>query len=314
MIVYLVRRLGQAVVVLLLVSIIVFGLLHALPGGLVRAQLGPKASSYAVHQLTIQEGLTKPLPAQYGVWLSNLLHGNLGFAYKQETPVSTLLAEYFPRTLVLAGGGLLLAVVLAVPIGLLQGGRRNSLLDHGMSGAFLMTYSMPYNLLGVILIVLFGGVVFNLLPAGATAYGQSFGADVRVLALPVLTLALGSVAYFSRYVRSSVIDNLGEDYVRTARAKGVSRSRILVRHVLRNSLLPFVSAVGLSLPTLVSGTLLVEVLFAYPGMALLFWDAQQNRTYPLLLGIMLIVTAFVVIGNLLADLAYAALDPRIRYV
>ena len=314
MIVYLVRRLGQAVVVLLLVSIIVFGLLHALPGGLVRAQLGPKASSYAVHQLTIQEGLTKPLPAQYGVWLSNLLHGNLGFAYKQETPVSTLLAEYFPRTLVLAGGGLLLAVVLAVPIGLLQGGRRNSLLDHGMSGAFLMTYSMPYNLLGVILIVLFGGVVFDLLPAGATAYGQSFGADVRVLALPVLTLALGSVAYFSRYVRSSVIDNLGEDYVRTARAKGVSRSRILVRHVLRNSLLPFVSAVGLSLPTLVSGTLLVEVLFAYPGMALLFWDAQQNRTYPLLLGIMLIVTAFVVIGNLLADLAYAALDPRIRYV
>ncbi len=314
MIVYLVRRLGQAVVVLLLVSIIVFGLLHALPGGLVRAQLGPKASSYAVHQLTIQEGLTKPLPAQYGVWLSNLLHGNLGFAYKQETPVSTLLAEYFPRTLVLAGGGLLLAVVLAVPIGLLQGGRRNSLLDHGMSGAFLMTYSMPYNLLGVILIVLFGGVVFDLLPAGATAYGQSFGADVRVLALPVLTLALGSVAYFSRYVRSSVIDNLEEDYVRTARAKGVSRSRILVRHVLRNSLLPFVSAVGLSLPTLVSGTLLVEVLFAYPGMALLFWDAQQNRTYPLLLGIMLIVTAFVVIGNLLADLAYAALDPRIRYV
>ena len=314
MIVYLVRRLGQAVVVLLLVSIIVFGLLHALPGGLVRAQLGPKASSYAVHQLTIQEGLTKPLPAQYGVWLSNLLHGNLGFAYKQETPVATLLAEYFPRTLVLAGGGLLLAVALAVPIGLVQGGRRNSLLDHGMSGAFLMTYSMPYNLLGVILIVLFGGVVFDLLPAGATAYGQSFGADVRVLALPVLTLALGSVAYFSRYVRSSVIDNLEEDYVRTARAKGVSRSRILVRHVLRNSLLPFVSAVGLSLPALVSGTLLVEVLFAYPGMALLFWDAQQNRTYPLLLGIMLIVTAFVVIGNLLADLAYAALDPRIRYV
>jgi peptide/nickel transport system permease protein len=313
-IVYLVRRLGQAVVVLLLVSIIVFGLLHALPGGLVRAQLGPKASSYAVHQLTIQEGLTKPLPAQYGVWLSNLLQGNLGFAYKQETPVATLLAEYFPRTLVLAGCGLLLAVVLAVPIGLIQGGRRNSLLDHGMSGAFLMTYSMPYNLLGVILIVLFGGVVFDLLPAGATAYGQSFGADVRVLALPVLTLALGSIAYFSRYVRSSVIDNLGEDYVRTARAKGVSRSRILVRHVLRNSLLPFVSAVGLSLPTLVSGTLLVEVLFAYPGMALLFWDAQQNRTYPLLLGIMLIVTAFVVIGNLLADLAYAALDPRIRYV
>lgn len=309
---YVVRRLAQAVVVLFLVSIIVFALLHALPGGLVRAQLGPKASRFAVHQLTVQEGLTKPLPVQFGVWLSNLLHGNLGIAYKQETPVATLLGEYFVRTLVLAGSGLLLAVVLAIPLGLLQGERRNTALDYGMSGIFLTTYSMPYFLLGVIFIWFFS-FKFNLLPSTATGYGHGFVTDVRVLVLPVLTLALGSIAYFSRYVRSSVIDNLEEDYVRTARAKGASRRRILARHVLRNSLLPFVSAVGLSLPTLVSGTLLVEVLFAYPGMALLFWDAQQNRTYPLLLGILLLVTGFVVIGNLLADLAYAALDPRIRY-
>jgi peptide/nickel transport system permease protein len=309
---YVVRRLAQAVVVLFLVSIITFALLHALPGGLVRAQLGPKASRFAVHQLTVQEGLTKPLVVQFWVWLSNLLHGNLGIAYKQETPVATLLGEYFVRTLVLAGSGLLLAVVLAIPLGLLQGERRNSALDYGMSGIFLTTYSMPYFLLGVIFIWFFS-LEFNLLPSTATNYGHGFFTDVHVLVLPVLTLALGSIAYFSRYIRSSVIDNLEEDYVRTARAKGASRSRILARHVLRNSLLPFVSAVGLSLPTLVSGTLLVEVLFAYPGMALLFWDAQQNRTYPLLLGILLLATGFVVIGNLLADLAYAALDPRIRY-
>ena len=313
MLAYLLRRMAQAVVVLLLVSIIVFLLLHAMPGGLVRAQLGPKASQFAVRELTIQEGLTKPLPVQYGIWLSNALQGNLGIAYKQSTPVATLLGEYFVRTLILAGAGLLLAMLLAVPLGLLQGGRRNSLLDYGMSGVFLTTYSMPYFLLGVAFIWIFS-LKFNLLPSTATAFGQSFVTDVRVLTLPVVTLALGNAAYFSRYVRSSVIDNLAEDYVRTARAKGAARSRVLVRHVLRNSLLPFVSAVGLSMPTLVSGTLLVEVLFAYPGMALLFWDAQQSRTYPLLLGILLLVTGFVVIGNLLADLAYAALDPRIRYV
>jgi len=136
---------------------------------------------------------------------------------------------------------------------------------------------------------------------------------VKVLVLPVLSLALVNIAYFSRYLRSAVIDNLQEDYVRTARAKGAPRVRILLRHVLRNSLLPFISAVGISLPLLVSGALVIEILFDYPGMGLLFWDAQQHRTYPVLLGIILVVSAAVVIGNLLADLAYAALDPRIRY-
>jgi peptide/nickel transport system permease protein len=309
---YIVRRLGQAVIVLLLVTIIVFALLHALPGGIVRAQLGAKASKFAVHQLTIQEGLTKPLPVQYWVWLSNLVHGNLGMAYQLETPVSTLIAETFPRTLILAGSGLLLASLFAIPLGVFQGGRRNTLFDYGASGFLLTTYSTPYQLLGVILIFLFT-IQLNLLPATATNFGQGFGTDVKVLALPVLAIFLGNIAYFSRYVRSSVIDNLGEEYVRTARAKGASRTRILVRHVMRNSLLPFVSAVGLSLPTLVSGTLVIEVLFHYPGMATLFWDAQQKRTYPLLLGILLIVTMLVVVGNLLADLAYATLDPRIRY-
>ncbi len=303
---------GQAVIVLLLVTIIVFVLLHSLPGGLVRAQLGSKASKFAVRQLTIQEGLTKPLPVQYWVWLSNLVHGNLGFSYTLETPVSTLIAETFPRTLILAGSGLLLASVFAIPLGLFQGGRRNTLFDYGASSFLLTTYSTPYQLLGVVLIFVFT-IQLNLLPATATTFGQGFGTDVRVLALPVLALFLGNIAYYSRYVRSSVIDNLGEDYVRTARAKGVSRGRILVRHVMRNSLLPFVSAVGLSLPTLVSGTLVIEVLFGYPGMGTLFWHAQEHRTYPLLLGILIIVTALVVIGNLFADLAYATLDPRIRY-
>lgn len=312
MIGYIIRRLGQAIIVMLLVSMLIFLMLHALPGGLVRSQLGPKASRFAVHQLTVEEGLTKPLPVQYGIWLSHVVRGNLGFSYKQNTPVATLLGEYIPRDLILGGAALLVAILVAIPIGMVQGSRRNSAADYSFSGVLLAFYSMPYFLIGVIAIVVLN-IWLGVLPSTAATFGQSIGTDVKVLVLPVISLALANIAYFSRYLRSAVIDNLQEDYVRTARAKGAPRVRILLRHVLRNSLLPFISAVGISLPLLVSGALVIEVLFDYPGMGLLFWDAQQHRTYPVLLGIILVVSAAVVIGNLLADLAYAALDPRIRY-
>ncbi|MHB1554636.1 MAG: ABC transporter permease [Acidimicrobiales bacterium] len=312
MIGYIIRRLGQAIIVMILVSMLVFLMLHSLPGGLVRSQLGPKASRFAVHQLTVEEGLTKPLPAQYGIWLSQVVRGNLGFSYKQNTPVATLLGEYIPRDLILGGAALLVAILVSIPIGMTQGARRNSVADYSFSGVLLAFYSMPYFLIGVIAIVVLN-IWLGVFPSTAATFGQSFGTDVKVLVLPVLSLALANIAYFSRYLRSAVIDNLQEDYVRTARAKGAPRVRILLRHVLRNSLLPFISAVGISLPLLVSGALVIEVLFDYPGMGLLFWDAQQHRTYPVLLGIILVVSAAVVIGNLLADLAYAALDPRIRY-
>lgn len=312
MLTYTVRRLGQAIIVLLLVSLVVFGLLHTLPGGLVRAQLGPRATREAVQHLTHLEGLTKPIPVQYGVWLSNLLHGDLGFSYKMNTPVATLLAEYFPRDLLLYGVSLVLTIVLSIPLGVFQGARRNTISDYSLSGASLLVYSMPYFLLGVILIVIFN-IEFHLLPSTAQNFGQGFTTDVKVLVLPVAALTIGNIAYFSRFVRSSVIDNLHEEYVRTAKAKGAGTNRVLLRHVLRNSLLPLVSVVGISLPTIVGGALLIEVLFDYPGMGLLFWDAEQNRTYPLLLGIVLLLTVAVVAGNLLADLTYGVLDPRVRY-
>jgi len=309
---FMVRRVGQAVVVLLFVSLIVFGLLHALPGGLVRAQLGPRATAFAVHQFTVREGLTKPIPVQYALWLGNVLHGNLGFSYKLNSPVSTLIAEYFPRDLLLAGTAIFLAIAISIPLGILQGARHNKSADYGISWALLGVYSMPSFLLGVILIIIMN-IELPLLPSTALKFGQSFGTDVRVMILPILTLTLGNIAYYSRYVRSSVVDNLLEDYVRTARAKGAGERRILTRHVLRNSLLPVVSLIGMSLPYVVSGSLIVEALFDYPGMGLLFWDAEQTRDYPVLLGVVLILSAAVVVGNLLADLAYAALDPRIHY-
>ncbi len=309
---YIVQRLLQSILVMLLVSILVFTLLHLLPGGLVRAQLGPKASPHAVAQLAAQEGLNRPLPVQYGIWLWQALHGNLGFSYKLNSPVSTLLAEYFPRDLLMVGIALFLAIALSIPLGLIQGIRRNRDIDYGLSFLLLALYSMPSFLLGVIGIILFN-IEFNLLPPTAIHFGVNFGDSVSALVLPTGTLMLGNVAYFSRYMRSAVIDNLLEDYVRTARSKGAGWGRVLSRHVLRNSMLPTVSLIGISFPYVISGSLIVEALFDFPGTGLLFWNGAQDRDYPVLLGVILLISTAVVVGNLVADLLYMVLDPRIRY-
>jgi peptide/nickel transport system permease protein len=309
---YVFRRLGQSVIVTVLVSIIVFLLLHSLPGGLVRAQLGPKVSALAVHNLAVQEGLTKPLPVQYLIWAWHALQGNLGFSYKMNQSVGSLLAEYLPRTMLLVGAAMLLAVALAVPIGLWQGQRRNRASDHVLTGTMMALYSMPSFFLGVILIVLLN-LEIHAFPSTAQNYGQSFAVDFADLVLPVLTLCLGNVTYFSRYMRSATIDNLLEDYVRTAYAKGASSRRILFRHVLRNSITSTVTMLGLTLPYVISGSLVIEALFDFPGIGLLFWNAAQTRDYPILLGVILVVTVATIAGNFLADIAYAAIDPRVRY-
>ena len=313
MIGYIARRLLHAVIVLFIVSLIVFGLLHALPGGLARAQLGLGAKAYQVRQLEVQEGLLKPLPVQYLIWASHALSGNLGFSYKLNSPVSALLARYLPRTILLVGTASVLALGTAVPLGLYQGLRRSKIDDHLISIWMLIFYAMPDFLLGSIGIILLN-LEIPLFPSTATTFGDGSGLriDALDLVLPVGTLFLGSVAYFSRYMRSSVIDNLLEDYVRTAYAKGQSTRGVLARHVLRNSLLSVMTLIGLSLPYVFSGALIIETLFNFPGIGLLFYDASQDRDYPVLLGVVLVVTVTVVVGSLLADLGYAQLDPRVR--
>jgi peptide/nickel transport system permease protein len=309
---YILRRILQALVVTVLVSIIVFLLLHALPGGLVRAQLGPRASALAVHNLSVQEGLTKPLPVQYLTWAWHALQGNLGFSYKLNQSVGSLLAEYVPRTLLLVGSAIVLAVALAVPMGLWQGHRRNRYDDHVLTGVMMALYSMPSFLLGVVLIVLLN-IQVHAFPSSAQTFGTSLSVDTADLVLPVLTLCLGNVTYFSRYMRSATIDNLLEDYVRTAYAKGASQRRVLFGHVMRNSLTSTVTMLGLTLPYVISGSLIIEALFQFPGVGLLFWNAAQTRDYPVLLGVILVVTVATIVGNLAADVAYAVIDPRVRY-
>jgi peptide/nickel transport system permease protein len=309
---YLIRRCAQAVLVMFIVSVMVFILLHALPGGLVRAQLGPRASAYSVLQLERAEGLLKPLPVQFGIWLLHLLEGNFGFSYKLNQSVGELLVHYLPRTLLLVGISSALTVAIGVPMGLWQGYRRNKPDDHVMSASMLILYAMPDFLLGVILIILLS-LDLPVFPSTASAFGTSLPTDVAVLVLPIATLTLGNVSYYSRYMRSSVIDNLLEDHVRTARAIGNSPHRVLMKHVLRNSLSSTITNLGLTLPYVFSGALIVEELFNFPGIGLLFWNASQDRDYPVLLGVVLVVTASTVVGSLLADVGYAIMDPRVRY-
>ncbi|WP_329171313.1 ABC transporter permease [Streptomyces decoyicus] len=315
MIRFLAKRLAQALVVLLLVSVIVFVLLHLLPGGPARAILGVQATPESVAHFNHQQGYDRSLPEQYVRYLGRLLTGDLGESYKLNQSVAALLAERLPKTALLAGLALGLAVLLAVPLGVLQAVRRGKAADYVLTGAAFLAYATPVFFLGLVFILVFSQQL-PLLPAEAPQADTVGGilAAPAALVLPVLTAALGIIAAFSRYMRSAVLDNLGEDYVRTARAKGQSNARLLARHVLRNALIPLATLLGLYLPTLFSGTLVVESMFNYPGMGLLFWNAAQSSDFPVLLGVTLVVGVATVLGSLLTDIAYAVLDPRIRSV
>lgn len=313
MIGYLLRRLGQAVIVLIGVTIITFILLHLLPGSPARAILGSRASAQAVKQLTDQLGLNQPIPVQYGVWVWNLLHLNLGFSYKLNEPVLTVIGQRLPKTLFLVGASLILAVIIAVPLGIWQSVRRNKPDDYVLTGMSFIFYSMPTFLLGILLIIVFSQQL-GWLPFEAPQDQSSVFSQLNGMVLPVLTLTLVTVALFSRYMRSSMLEQSIQDYVRTARAKGVSNQAVLLVHVLRNALIPVITLVGLSIGGIVSGAVVTEAVFNYPGMGLMYYQAAEADDFPTLLGFVVIVALATVLGNLIADILYAVADPRIRYV
>lgn len=313
MIRFLLRRGSQAVVVLLLVSVIVFGLLHLLPGGPARAILGTHATPTAIAAFDKANGLDSPVPVQYWHWLTGVLSGNFGFSYVLNEPVSSLLTQRLPKTAFLAGVSVLLAVLIAVPIGFYQAVRRHRVGDYVVTTVTLVLYSTPAFWVAILLIDLLA-VRLHAVPAEAPQ--GSFSAllsDPSALVLPVLTITLVTIAAFSRYIRSSVLDELAQDYVRMARSKGAGNGVILLRHVLRNALAPVVTLLGLSLPFIVSGTLITEQVFNYPGVGLLAYNAAVSQDYPVMLGVVLVVGAATVVGSLLADITYAILDPRVRY-
>ncbi|MHB1614277.1 MAG: ABC transporter permease [Actinomycetes bacterium] len=312
---FLIRRTLQALVVVIGVTIITFLLLHLLPGGPARAILGPRATPVQIKAFVQQYGLDKPLVIQYVTWLGQLLHGNLGFSYKLNQSVDSLLAQRLPKTLILTGIATLVALIVAIPLGVLQAVRRNRPVDYALTGLSFIFYATPTFFLGIILVLVFA-VLIHALPAEAPQGTSALGvlSQPAALVLPVATLALTTIAAFSRYMRSSTLDALLQDYVRTARAKGLSERTVLFVHVLRNALIPIATLLGLSLPGILSGSLITESVFNYPGMGLLFWNAAQTSDFPILLGVTVIVGVATVLGSLLADITYAVLDPRVRYV
>jgi peptide/nickel transport system permease protein len=310
---YVSRRALQSAAVVVGVTLIVFIIIHLLPGG-ARALLGPHVTPAALHAFVVQNGLNKPIVVQYGLYLDNLVHGDLGWSYHYNQSVTSLLVQDLPKTALLVGLSYIVAIVVAVPVGLLQAVRRNRVSDYVVTWLVLVGYSLPPFWLGLLLIWRLS-VALDVLPPEAPQ-GATVGLVLSQplgLILPVVTLSVVSVATFSRFIRSSAIDNLGQDYVRTAKAGGASGLRVLFRHVLRNSLTPVISIMGLNLPNLVSGAILVEALFNYPGMGLLFWTSATDHDYPVLMGFTLVVGVATVVGNLLADVLYAWADPRIRY-
>jgi peptide/nickel transport system permease protein len=311
---YIIRRIGQAIIVILGVTMLVFILRHLLPGNIARAILGIRATPVAIAAFDRQNGLNHPLPLQYLTFLGQLLHGNLGYSFKQNMSVDAIVVHDLPNDVLLVGVSLVLALLIAIPVGIMQALKRNKLTDYAATGVAFILYSMPAYLLGLLLIAAFA-VNLRLLPAEAPQAPTISGvlADPVGLVLPVATLTLITVALFSRYMRSSAIDSLTQDYIRTARAKGLRQTAILFRHLLRNSLIPVATLVGISIPGILTFGLIVEQLFNFPGVGLAYFNAAVNGDYPVVFGITVLVAAATVLGNLAADIAYAVLDPRVRY-
>ncbi|MCR1783817.1 ABC transporter permease [Nocardioides carbamazepini] len=310
---YLARRLATSLVVVIGISIVVFLLLNAMSGAPGRSVLGPSASPEAVDAFNHKEGFDRPVVVQYLSYVQGLVQGDLGRSYKLNQDVGELLAQNAGRSAMLSLAALLLALAVAVPLGIYQARRRNRRSDSAITAATFMLYASPQFFLAVVAIEIFS-VQLQLLPAQASQSRSAFVifTDPRAMLLPILTLAAANIAIFARYQRSAALDQLGQDYIKVARAKGVSERKIVRSHLLRNSSLPLITLVGVSVPALLAGNLVIESVFNYPGLGLLFINSLAREDYPVLLAYTLIGGVLTVLGNLIGDLLVAIVDPRIE--
>jgi len=297
---YIIRRILVALVITIGIAAITFELLHLISGSPVHEVLGRGAKPAAIAAWNRQHGYDRPLITQFGTYLGQ--------------SVATLFKEDAGRSIYLSGSSLVLSLLIALPIGIAQAVKRNSLGDYTVTTITFVLYAMPPFFLGIILIDVFAlhlHIFPPLVPSSQTSTGSAI-IHPRDYFLPILTLTAVNIASFSRYMRSSALDNLAQDYIRLARAKGLSQRRVLYRHLLRNACLPMIVLVGLSIPDLLAGNLLVEVLFNIQGLGLLFFNALQNGDYPILLAYTVLGGILTVLGNLMADIAVTVADPRIR--
>jgi len=322
MILYLTKRLLMMIPLLFGITLITFGVIHIAPGEPVEMQIAmnPKVTAEGRERLRKFYGLDKPLYVQYAVWVKKLAMLDFGRSFAPDNrPVVDKIAERIPVTLSLNIIALIIEFGLAVPIGILAAIRRDTIFDKGMTVFVFIGFAVPTFWLALLLMYLFG-VKLGWLPiSGLHSMGsESFGAIgwfwdlIKHLLLPVSVAAFGSLAGLSRYMRSTMIEVISQDYITTARAKGLPERAVILRHALRNALLPVITLLGLSVPGLIGGSVIFETIFAIPGMGQLFYGGVMARDYPLVMGILVIGAGLTLIGNLLADVGYAVADPRIR--
>ena len=342
---YIIRRLLQAIPMLLLVSIILFALVNLAPGGpLAQFSRSRRMTPERVAVLKRQFGLDKPLPVQYIVWLAGndwmaidtdgngltdsygtrkgVIRGDFGFSFQNREPVLPQILDRLPNTVYLMGITLIVVAIVAIPIGIISAVKQYSVFDISVTTLSFMGQAMPEFWLGLILILIFYVSLDNpitgesLLPGGGMyTIGAEFSLvdRIRHLILPVTMGVVGWVAWWSRFLRSSMLEVINQDYVRTARAKGQVERKVLYKHALKNALIPLITMVAIDFPYVFTGAVVVEQIFSWPGMGRLYYDSATSRDYPMLMGILIISSAVILLSNLLADITYAYLDPRVRY-
>ncbi|KPV39154.1 diguanylate cyclase [Thiohalorhabdus denitrificans] len=322
MLIYLAKRLLWMIPVLLGITIISFGVMHLAPGDIttLETSLNPQSGQEAREQLREAYNLDEPLHVQYGLWLKRVVALDFGESFSSDNrPVLEKIGERLPVTLAINIASLLLILAVALPVGVISAVRQNSLLDRSLTVTVFLAFAIPGFWLALLLMVLFGVQLGWLPVSGIQGYEYDqldfwgkLADRARHLVLPVVVSAFAGIAAFSRYVRSNMLEVIRQDYVLTARAKGLPEGAVIYRHALRNALLPVITLLGLSVPGLIGGSVIFETIFGIPGMGQLFYNAVLMRDYPVVMGILVIGAILTLLGNLLADLAYAWADPRVR--
>lgn len=301
---YIGKRLVMGVLVVLFVTVLIFAIMQAMPGNPIDLMVDTRVSAERVEEIKAQWGLDKPPIVQYFYWLGNILHGDFGMSISMKQKVSDLIMQRLPYTLMLTGAGLVIEYILAIPLGLWAAVKKNKTSDKVLSVVTVVLWSMPTFWLGVLLMMVFG-VKLEILPLS----GYS---GLPSLILPALTLALPALAQIFRLTRSEVLDVMDEKYVTTAYAKGIEDKKILIKHILRNALIPVTVMFFLSLPWLIGGSVVVENVFAWPGMGQLLWKAISKQDFVVVQGIIFVITILTVVCNIIGDIISGILDPRIR--
>jgi peptide/nickel transport system permease protein len=315
MINYIIKRVIMMIPILFGISILSFGIMYAAPGKPAIMNLDPEIPPEVREAQIERLGLNDPIPVQYVRWLGNVVQGDFGTSYSRKIPVTDMILDRLPNTILLMASSLFLAAIIAIPFGVISATRQYSLTDYGVTVGSFLGLATPNFWLGIMLIMVFS-VQLGWTPVGGI---QTIGGDFSMidrlhhLILPAFVLATADMAGLTRYTRSSMLEVINQDYIRTARAKGFRERRVVYKHGLRNGLIPVITMFGLMLPTMIGGSAIVESVFNWPGIGKMFIDATFQRDYPVIMAITMFGALLTVIGNLIADILYAVLDPRIEY-